>query len=100
MSGPGPIRAWRPAVPGVAEVFHARFTDHAYPMHAHADWTLLIIDSGVVGYDLDRHAHLALAYAHTSFFTSRPAEALADELVRTAPPGMPGDLAPRRVTRT
>lgn len=29
-----------------------------------------------------------LAYAHTSFFTSAPAEALADHLVRTAPPGM------------
>ena len=28
-----------------------------------------------------------LAYAHTSFFTSEPAEALADQLVRTAPPG-------------
>jgi adenosylmethionine-8-amino-7-oxononanoate aminotransferase len=29
-----------------------------------------------------------LAYAHTSFFTSEPAEALADQLVRTAPAGM------------
>ncbi len=29
-----------------------------------------------------------LAYAHTSFFTSEPAEALADQLIRTAPPGM------------
>jgi adenosylmethionine-8-amino-7-oxononanoate aminotransferase len=29
-----------------------------------------------------------LAYAHTSFFTSGPAEALADQLVRTAPEGM------------
>ena len=29
-----------------------------------------------------------LAYAHTSFFTSQPAEALADQLIRTAPPGM------------
>jgi adenosylmethionine-8-amino-7-oxononanoate aminotransferase len=28
-----------------------------------------------------------LAYAHTSFFTSEPAEALADQLIRTAPPG-------------
>ncbi|HEX4884369.1 MAG TPA: aspartate aminotransferase family protein, partial [Casimicrobiaceae bacterium] len=30
----------------------------------------------------------ALAYAHTSFFTTKVAEALADQLVRTAPPGM------------
>jgi adenosylmethionine-8-amino-7-oxononanoate aminotransferase len=28
-----------------------------------------------------------LAFAHTSFFTSDPAEALADQLIRTAPPG-------------
>jgi len=26
-----------------------------------------------------------LAYAHTSFFTTEPAEALADQLIRTAP---------------
>ena len=29
-----------------------------------------------------------LAYAHTGFFTSEPAEALADQLIRTAPAGM------------
>ncbi|MBW7833954.1 MAG: aspartate aminotransferase family protein [Simplicispira suum] len=29
-----------------------------------------------------------LAYAHTSFFTTEVAEALADQLVRTAPPGI------------
>jgi adenosylmethionine-8-amino-7-oxononanoate aminotransferase len=29
-----------------------------------------------------------LAYAHTSFFSSQPAEALADQLIRTAPEGM------------
>ena len=35
------------------------------------------------------HAQIdRLAYAHTSFFTSAPAEALADELIRTAPTGM------------
>jgi adenosylmethionine-8-amino-7-oxononanoate aminotransferase len=35
------------------------------------------------------HAQIdRLAYAHTSFFTSEPAEALADQLARTAPPGM------------
>jgi adenosylmethionine-8-amino-7-oxononanoate aminotransferase len=35
------------------------------------------------------HAQVdALAYAHTSFFTSEPAEALADQLVRTAPAAM------------
>jgi AraC-like DNA-binding protein len=49
------IRAWRPGLDGVAEVLHARFTDHAYPMHAHDSWTLLIVDHGAVRYDLDRH---------------------------------------------
>ncbi|GAA1143246.1 AraC-like DNA-binding protein [Kitasatospora gansuensis] len=49
------IAAWRPSVPGVTEVFHARFTEHAYPMHVHDSWTLLIVDDGAVRYDLDRH---------------------------------------------
>jgi AraC-like DNA-binding protein len=39
----------------VVEVLHAHFTDHAYPMHAHGSWTLLIVDDGAVRYDLDRH---------------------------------------------
>ncbi|MFF8955222.1 AraC family transcriptional regulator [Streptomyces sp. NPDC014894] len=49
------ISAWRPSVPGVVEVFHAHFTEHAYPMHVHDAWTLLIVDDGTVRYDLDRH---------------------------------------------
>ncbi|MGW8761280.1 helix-turn-helix domain-containing protein [Streptomyces sp. NPDC055815] len=49
------VSAWRPRVPGVVEVFHARFTEHAYPMHVHDVWTLLIVDDGAVRYDLDRH---------------------------------------------
>ncbi|MFJ7201043.1 MULTISPECIES: AraC family transcriptional regulator [unclassified Streptomyces] len=48
------ISAWRPPVTGVVEVFHARFTEHAYPMHVHDAWTLLIVDDGAVRYDLDR----------------------------------------------
>ncbi|MEU0066494.1 AraC family ligand binding domain-containing protein, partial [Streptomyces albidoflavus] len=51
------IHAWRPPVPGVAEVFHAHFTEHAYPMHVHDVWTLLLVDDGAVRYDLDRHPH-------------------------------------------
>ncbi|MEU6578451.1 AraC family transcriptional regulator [Streptomyces sp. NPDC046805] len=46
--------AWRPQVPGVVEVFHAHFTEHAYPMHVHDAWTLLIVDDGAVRYDLNR----------------------------------------------
>ena len=49
--------AWRPDVPGVAEVFHARFTDHAYPAHTHDTWTLLIVDDGMVTFDLHRRLH-------------------------------------------
>ncbi|GGW14627.1 AraC family transcriptional regulator [Streptomyces capoamus] len=51
------VSAWRPRVPGVTEVFHARFTEYAYPMHVHDAWTLLIVDAGAVRYDLDRHEH-------------------------------------------
>ena len=64
MSG-ADLRAWAPAVPGIAEVFHARFTDHAYPAHAHDTWTLLVIDQGVIRYDLHRHEHGALRTAVT-----------------------------------
>jgi AraC-like DNA-binding protein len=49
------ISAWRPQVAGVVEVFHAHFAEHAYPMHVHDVWTLLIVDDGAVRYDLDRH---------------------------------------------
>jgi AraC-like DNA-binding protein len=54
------ITAWRPAVRGIHEVFHARFTSHAYPSHTHDAWTLLIVDDGMVRYGLDRHEHGAL----------------------------------------
>lgn len=47
--------AWSPPVHGIVEAFHAHLTDHAYPMHAHDAWTLLIIDDGMVAYDLHRH---------------------------------------------
>ncbi len=55
------IRAWRPDVPGVTEVLHARMISHVYPMHAHESWTLLIVDSGAVRYDLHRREHGALS---------------------------------------
>ena len=54
------VRAWHPHVAGIAEVLHARFTDHAYPSHTHDTWTLLIVDTGAVRYGLDRHEHGAL----------------------------------------
>jgi AraC-like DNA-binding protein len=62
MSG---VRAWSPGVPGIAEVFHARFTDHAYPEHTHDTWTLLVVDEGAIRYDLDRHEHGALGRSVT-----------------------------------
>jgi hypothetical protein len=54
------VTAWRPDVPGVSEVLHASFTDHAYPLHTHDTWTLLLVDTGAVRYDLERHEHAAL----------------------------------------
>lgn len=59
------VRAWRPEVPGIAEVLHARMTDHAYPLHAHATWTLLMVDDGAVRYDLERHGHSTASRAVT-----------------------------------
>ena len=49
--------AWRPEVPGIAEVFHARYAEHAYPAHTHETWTLLIVDSGCVEFSLDRRRY-------------------------------------------
>jgi AraC-like DNA-binding protein len=46
------VSAWRPTVPGIAEVFHAHFVGHAYPMHTHDTWTLLIVDDGAIRFDL------------------------------------------------
>ncbi|MEP9361948.1 AraC family transcriptional regulator [Nocardioides sp. CN2-186] len=54
------IRAWRPRVAGVSEVLHAHFPEHAYPAHTHDTWTLLLVDSGTVRYDLEHHQHGAL----------------------------------------
>ena len=49
------VRAWRPSVPGISEVFHARFVDHRYPLHAHDDWTVFTVDDGAIRYGLDSH---------------------------------------------
>lgn len=51
------MRAWRPELPGVREVFHARFVGHRYPPHTHDTWTVLLVDRGAIRYDLDDHAH-------------------------------------------
>lgn len=61
MTGGGPprttISAWRPPVPGIAEVFHAHFTEHAYPSHTHDTWALMILNDGAVDFACDRHRH-------------------------------------------
>lgn len=51
------MRAWRPSVPGITEVLHAHFTDHAYPAHTHDTWDLMILDDGSVDFALDRRRH-------------------------------------------
>ncbi|MFJ9887763.1 AraC family transcriptional regulator [Streptomyces sp. NPDC091287] len=71
------VAAWRPAVAGVVEVFHARFTEHAYPMHVHDAWTLLIVDDGAVRYDLDRRVR-----------------GTPDGTVSLLPPGVPHNGSP------
>ena len=53
--GGATVKAWKPPVPGIREVLHAQFTDHAYPPHTHDTWTLFIVDHGAIRYDLDRH---------------------------------------------
>lgn len=68
------LAAWHPSVPGIAEVLHARFTDHAYPMHTHDAWTLLVVDDGIIRYDIDRREQGVV----------RPVVALL-------PPGVPHD---------
>jgi AraC-like DNA-binding protein len=40
-------------------------TGHVYPMHTHESWTLLIVDDGMVRYDLHRREHGALGRAVT-----------------------------------
>lgn len=40
-------------------------TSHVYPMHTHESWTLLIVDDGMVRYDLHRHEYGALDQAVT-----------------------------------
>src|SRR3954469_23561018 len=58
-------RAWKPGVAGIREVFHARFADHAYPLHTHDVWTLFVVDDGAIRYDLhgrQRGAEPSMAY--------------------------------------
>lgn len=54
------VVAWRPAVPGISEVFHARIVNYEYPKHCHDTWTVLIVDDGAIRYDLDTRHHGAV----------------------------------------
>ena len=47
------VRAWKPVVAGVDEVFHARFVEYAYPPHVHDAWTVFVVDDGAIRYDLE-----------------------------------------------
>ncbi|MFG6277584.1 AraC family transcriptional regulator [Microbacterium sp. S16(2024)] len=58
------VRAWHPDVPLLREVYHASF-DHAYPLHTHDDWAVMLVDRGAVTYGLDRVEHLAAPGALT-----------------------------------
>jgi AraC-like DNA-binding protein len=56
-TGPEWVRAWKPVVAGVHEVFHARFVDYAYPPHVHDAWTVFVVDDGWIRYDLEARHH-------------------------------------------
>ncbi|GLY14209.1 AraC family transcriptional regulator [Kineosporia rhizophila] len=75
------LKAWQPGVQGVLEVLHAHFPQHAYPMHAHESWTLMLLDAGIVRYHLGRHEHGVL----TSMVTLLPPSVPHDG--RAAGPG-------------
>ena len=42
------IRAWKPPLPGVREVFHAAFATHAYPPHTHHGGEDCVVLSGAI----------------------------------------------------
>ena len=90
----------------MSHVFYRRF-DHDYPMAVRGDGVEIIdqdgkryIDaSGGAAVSCLGHSHPRvieavrrqvgdMAYAHTGFFTSEPAEALADHLIDSAPAGL------------
>ncbi|SNX95277.1 transcriptional regulator, AraC family [Geodermatophilus sabuli] len=89
-------------MPGLTEVLHARFPDHAYPPHTHEAWTLLLVDEGAVRYDLDRRPHGASRAAVTLLPPGVPHDGRAE-----TPAGFrkrvlylePGTLGPGRVGR-
>lgn len=74
------VRAWSPDVDGVAEVFHAHFVEHAYPMHTHSTWALLIVDDGAVRYGLEGSQHAAM----TSLVTLLPPDVPHDGRAMTS----------------
>lgn len=58
------VRAWHPDIPFLSEVYHADL-DHAYPVHTHDDWAVMLVDRGAVTFALDRSDHLAAPAALT-----------------------------------
>jgi AraC-like DNA-binding protein len=54
------VVAWKPAVAGISEVFHATIVNYRYPTHCHDTWTVLIVDHGAIRYDLDTRHHGAV----------------------------------------
>lgn len=42
---------------GITEVLHAHFAEHAYPVHTHDTWDLMLLDDGAVDFALDRRRH-------------------------------------------
>jgi len=106
VSGDAQVSAWRPEVTGIVEVLHAYFPSHAYPSHTHDAWTVLMVDEGVVRYDLDHREH-GLAQAQISLLppnvphdgrSVRP-EGFRKRVLYLAPDQLGEDLAGAAVDR-
>ena len=96
-AGPVAVRAWKPPVPGVREVLHATFAEHAYPPHTHDVWTLFLVDEGAVRYDLDRTERTAeRSMVSRPPAARRPRRPARDERRLPEARHLPRDRRPRR----
>jgi AraC-like DNA-binding protein len=50
------VKAWKPGIAGISEVFHARLVHYSYPPHCHDTWTVLVVDDGAIRYALDNRS--------------------------------------------
>jgi AraC-like DNA-binding protein len=51
------VQAWRPPLPGVTEVRHAYLRGYRYPLHAHEEWTVVLVDGGGARFEFEGSQH-------------------------------------------